>query len=663
MPDAAMNLITAEPDLTLCDLEPITRLERIQSFGFLLAMSDAWVIVRASANLQTFLGTEARNAIGMQLESLVDTEALHDIRNRMIGLSAAGSTERLYRIELIGGRPHLDLAIHYSGNFFILEGELAGADSRVDAASMVRKMLTRLSSRTTLDAFHGDASRQLRAMTQFDRVMIYQFTSTGSGRVIAETVVAGTESFLGLQYPASDIPVQARALYLRNPFRIIADVHAPAIPLLASDADRDPALDLSLAMTRAVAPVHLEYLRNMDVAASLSISIIIDGSLWGLIMCHSGTARLPDFMVRSAAELFGQMYSMTLENRLRQSEDRDERHARLATQDVLASIKGDPARLTNAGWLRDALQLLIPCDGVVAAFDGRESSSGLTPSATCVAEIADMAAILPRGPVFASDHLASLGGASAAHRGEAAGVLCISLSPTTANHLMFFRREWVHEVRWAGEPKDAPKADGDLARLSPRKSFAAFKESVQDRSRAFSPAELRVAELLRAEFERFAGTRIGPPRHRAASCKRASGAVDRGIESSGQERPGFDSRSHQSNQRRRGRRRELRQIPQRTRSVLGTRARSGHPAKLGSQPDGCHLRGRNRRLCPPTSRPLRHRRRRYLTRTAGVLDRCPRHPRARDQLVEIWIVVGQRPRRGHAGTAGRARSHFYVARA
>jgi light-regulated signal transduction histidine kinase (bacteriophytochrome) len=155
-------------DLTSCDLEPITRLERIQSFGFLLAMSSNWIIVRASANLASLIGISARSAIGSPLDALFEREALHDIRNRMTGLAATAGTERLYGIELLAGRPRFDVAVHYAGNLCILEGEPAGLDNRVDAASLVRTMVARLGKQTMLDAFHQDAARQIRAMTGFE---------------------------------------------------------------------------------------------------------------------------------------------------------------------------------------------------------------------------------------------------------------------------------------------------------------------------------------------------------------------------------------------------------------------------------------------------------------------------------------------------------------
>ncbi len=494
--------MTSDPevssDLTECDLEPITRLERIQSFGFLLVMTSNWSVLRASANLEEFIGTEAGDAIGQQLDALVDPEALHDLRNRMTGLSSIGGIERLYGVLLVAGRPALDLAVHYAGGLCILEGEAAGSDCRIDAASLVRTMVARLTKHHTLDAFHRDAVHQFRGMTGFTRAMIYRFGTDGSGEVVAEEVGSEMESFLGLCFPASDIPVQARALYLLNPFRIIANVNAETIPIVASPSDREPAVDLSLAITRAVSLVHIEYLRNMGVAASLSISIIVEGRLWGLVVCHDRAPRLPTFVIRTAAELFGEMYSMKLESRLRQAEDLKDSHARAATEQMISAIAGNPDQLSHASWLQDALGDLIECDGVAARFDGRLSLSGSTPPASAVEEIAALMTQRPETRLLMSDQIGSLVAGAHFYVDRAAGVLAIPLSHENNNYLMLFRRQRKHEILWAGAPTKADSIEGGIGRLSPRRSFDAFVESVHGQARPFTPLEQRTAETMRA---------------------------------------------------------------------------------------------------------------------------------------------------------------------
>jgi light-regulated signal transduction histidine kinase (bacteriophytochrome)/CheY-like chemotaxis protein len=489
------------PDLTACDLEPITRLERIQSFGFMLAVAQDWSVTRVSANLHKMLGIAPQTALGAPLDALIDRETLHDVRNRMSGLAASRGTERIYGVTLIEGRGLFDLAVHYAGDACVFEGEPAGIVDRVDTASLVRKMVARLSTRPTLEELHRDAARQVRAITGYDRVMVYRFSPDGAGEVIAEASRAGMQPLLGLHYPASDIPVQARALYLRNPFRIIADVRSETVPLLSINLPNSApleSLDLSQAITRSVSPVHLEYLRNMAVGASVSISIIVEGRLWGLIACHHDTARLPTFVIRTATELFGQMYSMTLESRIRQVADTEDRRGRESVSRMMKAISADKTRLTDAGWLKDTMRGMIDCDGIAIWINGALAASGITPPAAAVAALATRLNDLSPSDLFVSDTLAFLEPELGAPSSDSAGVLCIPISRTPGDYILLFRRERLHEIRWAGEPGKMIGVAAASERVSPRKSFAAFSESVRGRSRPFTESEQRVAETIRS---------------------------------------------------------------------------------------------------------------------------------------------------------------------
>jgi light-regulated signal transduction histidine kinase (bacteriophytochrome) len=483
-------------DESLCAQEPITRLERIQSFGFFLGMSRSWIITRASANLDALLGIEARSALGMTLDQLIDKESLHEIRNRMAGLSIVGGVERVYGLKLIDGRSPFDIAVHYAGDLIVLEGEPAGLESRVDTASLVRKMVARLNTMSSLDAFHSDAARQVRALTGFDRIMIYRFAANGDGEVIAEVAGAGMESYLGLHYPASDIPSQARALYLRNPFRIIADVQSTAVPIVCADRDGVEAVDLSAAVTRAVSPVHIQYLKNMGVGASMSISVIIEGQLWGLIACHNRQAKLPTFVTRTAAELFGQMYSMTLESRLRSAADSQDRHGRQAVAAMLKSIGTNAALLRDTGWLLGAMREIIQCDGLAVTTETQVMARGATPTLSVIHSFARLMDDLSPDEVFCSSQLRALRSV-ALDFDVAAGALSIPIAGSFGDYIILFRREMLRDIRWGGEPDKSLVGSADTSSLSPRKSFAVFVESTRGQSRPFSETERRLADTIR----------------------------------------------------------------------------------------------------------------------------------------------------------------------
>ena len=216
----------ADVDLTNCDREPIHILGAVQPFGFLLAVSRDWIITHASDNAVAFLGLPADDLIGQSLTQVLDGHAIHEIRGRLQIMRGADAVERVFGLALRPGGEPFDVAVHYSGDLLVIEAEPSRADSSLEAASAVRSMANRVAERKSLEDLFHEAARQVRALTEFDRVMVYRFDQDGAGEVVAESVRPGIGSFLGLRYPATDIPQQARALYERNWLRIIADVDA-----------------------------------------------------------------------------------------------------------------------------------------------------------------------------------------------------------------------------------------------------------------------------------------------------------------------------------------------------------------------------------------------------------------------------------------------------
>jgi len=482
------------PDLDQCAREPIAFLNRIQSFGFLIVLTNDWTIVRASSNLQEYLGTEATQAIGMKADRLIAQTALHDVRNRLAVLTGETGTERLYGVRLTTDRRLFDLALHYAGEHLVIEGEPCGADQPAEAATLVRSMMMRLKAQPTMPTLLRDAVRQVRAITGFDRAMIYRFHDDGVGEVVAEASRSQANSLLGLHYPALDIPNQARALYLRNPFRIIADVQAATTAILPQMSAVGP-LDLSLAVTRAVSPVHIEYLRNMGVGASLSISIIVEGRLWGLIACHHDTARLPSFVMRSAAELFGAMFSLTLESRLRSLAIADDDAARSLADRMILTISGNASLLSDPDWLLDTIGGAIECDGVAVYLRGELNAVGVTPDRQRLLSLAGFLDTMPASRVFDNDGIVAIEACSDGANNDAAGLMAIPISRTPRDYIMLFRRERINAISWGGDPDKPAEKEG--GRIGPRKSFETFKQAVLGRSAPFSDRDRRVGETIR----------------------------------------------------------------------------------------------------------------------------------------------------------------------
>lgn len=488
-----------EVDLTNCDREPIHALGAIQPFGFLIALSTDWLIRRVSANIHEFLDVEASELLGTSAIALLGEHAVHTLRNRLAVLRGADAVERVFGLTLANGR-RLDFALHMMGDLIIIEGENSGDEATSDAGSAIRAMMARLDETADARSFYREGARQVRALTGFDRVMVYRFDRDGSGVVVAEAARAGIGSFLDLRYPASDIPQQARKLYLRTPFRIIADVHAEPVAILPRLDETGAPIDLSLSVLRSVSPIHIEYLKNMGVGASLSISIIVEGQLWGLFACHHYGHRRPSFERRSIAELFGQMFALKLESRERKELQAYESSARASSDRLLAAVAGDASLLDNPDWLGAMLRETVPCDGIAIWIDGKCSHSGLTPPPEAFPPLVRRLNAMAAGRIFATDRLAETLPAADAYDDVAAGMLAIPISRSPRDYVLLFRQEKVRTVKWAGDPHKPAQLGPHGPRLTPRKSFELWSQEVRGRSEPFSAAEVRVAEMLRASL-------------------------------------------------------------------------------------------------------------------------------------------------------------------
>ncbi len=492
MPSAARTGV----DLSNCDAEPIHQLGRVQSFGCLIALDRDWRIAHLSENFQAFSGVAPAEAIGRAADVILTPKTLHDIRTRLQWLQVTDSVERMFAVDLFGDGREFDLAVHFSGPYVVVETEPCAAESRIDAVTLVRAMMARLGQTKTLRAALEQAARQVRFVTGFDRVMVYRFLDDDSGEVVAEDLAGGMEPYMGLRYPAADIPKQARALYLRNLLRIIADVDDPGSGIRPGLTPAGAPLDLSMSVLRSVSPIHVEYLKNMGVGASLSISIVVQGRLWGLIACHHRRAHRVSFDRRTAAELFAQMFSLELANREREAEHAEEAEARRIQERLLAAIETDGPLFGNLSGALDRILGVVPAEGVGLWAEGRYALSGKGLTAAEAGELAQVvSARSASGEIFASPALAEVHPPAAAWAARAAGVLAIPVSSTPGDYMMFYRPEKARTVTWAGDP--VKSAEIESGRIAPRKSFAAWTEEVRGRAEDWTEGELSLARSLR----------------------------------------------------------------------------------------------------------------------------------------------------------------------
>lgn len=484
-------------DLTNCDREPIHILGSVQPIGVLIAVSREWIVERVSDNIGQFLGIETDAALGAPLMSLVSAEALHAIRNRVSILAGADAVERIFGVQLVDGRPAFDVAIHISGDLIVVEAEPAKG-GHGDATNKVRSMIARVDGKATFEGFLQEGARLVRGLSGFDRVMVYQFDRDGSGEVVAEACRPGIGAFKGLHYPASDIPQQARALYKRNLLRVIADINATPVPIVPQLDGEGRPLDLSLSILRSVSPIHIEYLRNMGVGASMSISIVVDDQLWGLFACHHYGPLSPDFELRSVCELFAQMFSMRLESRERRETMEFERRARDLSDQLLGAVASNEKLLNDPTWFSDILTNAIQADGIGVWINGTAAFSGETPPPGEFRRLIGALNEVSGGRVLSTDHIPSVLPGAESFADRAAGMLAIPISRAARDYVVLFRQEIIRSVRWGGDPHKPMEYGPNGPRLTPRESFAEWKEMVEGHSKPFNNSELRVAETLRA---------------------------------------------------------------------------------------------------------------------------------------------------------------------
>lgn len=484
-------------DLDNCATEPIHIPGRIQSFGALVAVNSDWLIAHCSENFAALVGLSAQPHHGDPLRDHLSANALAAMRRKLQSLTASGGVERSFGQPLVEGGPLFDIALHVSGRTIVIEVEPHG-DDRFDAnIGMLRPMMARLEQARDPSRLCDIAARQLKMLLGFDRVMVYRFHPDDSGEVFAEAREMRLESFFGLHYPASDIPPQARKLYLTNILRIISDVADPTVPILPDTSPFGVPLDLSQSTLRGVSPIHIEYLRNMGVTASMSISIIVRGKLWGLFACHHYSGpRVLTYALRSAAELFAQLFALQLGQVESDIVREQAQRAQLMHDRIMAQLAESSGLVEQFDAMIALFGDVIPHDGASAWIDGQYLSRGSAPTAEQFKAIVPLFNSGAASSVFATQQLARQVPAEGLVE-VAAGALAIPVSRRPRDYIVLWRREQRQTVKWAGNPEKTIEYGPNGSRLTPRKSFEAWQQVVEGTSLPWTEEEVRAAEALR----------------------------------------------------------------------------------------------------------------------------------------------------------------------
>jgi light-regulated signal transduction histidine kinase (bacteriophytochrome) len=336
----------------------------------------------------------------------------------------------------------------------------------------------------------------MRSLTGYDRIMVYRFLADGSGAVLAEAKEEAVPSLLNHHFPASDIPAQARQLYVRNLVRVIPDVGYVPAPLLwcEGQAPAEP-LDMSDCFLRSVSPIHIQYLKNMEVNASASFSIMAAGELWGLIACHHSRPAPLDFVHREMGRHFAQLLGQQMAARQRSRAQLETVSLAQRRHELVTGLLG--VRPVEDTLFRHPAELLrvIPSDGVAVVHHDGIALAGSTPGEAALTELLPLLREEARSDIFHTHSLSARWPSAAAIAGRASGALYCDIRREPRLTVIWFRAETVETINWAGNPHKPVDAEGGA--LSPRRSFELWQETVRGQSRRWSGAEVQAADRFR----------------------------------------------------------------------------------------------------------------------------------------------------------------------
>jgi len=499
--------VRSDIDLTGCDRESIHVPQAIQPHGFLLILDPQSLTAEQGAGPIEDL-TGQTTWIGQPVGALLGDVLARRLRD-MAAMEEQGFAGRWRATN----RLEYDVVVHYAPGppgarafqRMVVEVEQSSQQARLGVELIARLDAAgaALERAGTVQAVCERAADAFRKLTGFDRIMIYRFLDDEAGQVVAESLAVGIDSFLNHHFPASDIPRQARALYLRNPVRVIPDSRYRPQPLRPVEPG-EPPLDMSDCGLRSVSPIHLQYLQNMGVRASASVSIIVDDVLWGLVACHSSAPHLLPYELRVACTTLARTLARQLKTKADAELYRERVRLRRLEDELIVRLPTDRALDAALAERSSQLTELVGADGLAIVREGRIACFGHTPPEAGVRHLSDWLDQQPGLRPVSSSALSTLVPKAEAWRTHASGLLAVRLPGDQPLSLLWFRSEILETVRWAGNPSTATKTAGPDGVLTPRGSFEEWSETVAGRARRWSAAAVESAARLRDALADFA---------------------------------------------------------------------------------------------------------------------------------------------------------------
>lgn len=472
-------------NLQNCDQEPIHIPGTIQPHGFLIALDKTSKTIRfCSGNCFKYTGISHEQLLNKAAKDIFSEEVLTTIDTMCEAVEGKVSVIKT----TVFGKP-FDFISHVCGSNLILEAEQAHDEIlSTDLVDLSRDFVTAMEDTKTLKELCDLVAVNIRKVTGYDRVMVYRFDKDYNGEVISESKNEKLEGFLGLHYPHTDIPLQARELYVKNQLRIIVDMDYVPVPVYTTEQVKNDALDMSFSVLRSVSPIHVQYLHNMGVGATLTISLVLRGKLWGLIACHHYSAKYLPYEIRMSAKLLGHFITSQVDSRNLNEEHEVRNKAHLAVEHF-----GAKKLMLDRSSINDIIEdpaLLSVCnaDGVVFVINDVIYKSGKTPGDD---QVLHLSALLKGKQKLVTESLVNLLKDINTADYSLPGLLYYSLQKSAIDCVMWFRQEAIHDVNWAGDPSKSIEKNKNG--LSPRKSFELWRQTVKDHSKVWLEAEISSA--------------------------------------------------------------------------------------------------------------------------------------------------------------------------
>ncbi|WP_239467222.1 ATP-binding protein [Rhodoferax koreense] len=500
-PSVPFDAVTLEN----CDREPIHTPAHIQPHGVLFAFDHAGVLTHRSDNAAAMLGGGGLPALGEMLSHahFTEFEGLHELLQRTRESAADGDVIP-HATEIHSVHGDFDVVAHRTESGLICEFEsrLGSEPTAPSFAFTAHRAMEKLKRQHSIEGLLSTAVEQVASLTGFDRVMAYRFRHDESGDVVAETVRPGLDLFLGRRYPASDIPAQARRLYVINTLRLIADVGASPVPVTRARPDA-PSVDMSHGVLRSVSPVHIEYLGNMGVAASMSVSIVIGGRLWGMLACHHMQPRRVSYTVRMACDVLAQILASNLQGALAKEQAvLTDQAASLRSRVVERVLHADDLIEALSGEA-DALCAALNAPGLLLAQGGNVQVFGgvAQPVAAALVQWLNDSGAIP-GRLLHMDSLAGMPEPLALQMENWTGLLALPFGEEVPSWLVLLRKEQIETIHWGGKPEKEYRIGPLGPRLTPRGSFELWRETVRGKAVPWSATEIDSAQKLLDELMR-----------------------------------------------------------------------------------------------------------------------------------------------------------------